>query len=94
MRRFWESARNKAGLPGLRFHDLRHAWKSNAVASNIQPDIAMAITGHGGRGGGSYDGYGALSDAQLVTQVNRMSFDRTETLGIKKEIPDDATDRD
>jgi len=92
MRRFWESARNKAGLPGLRFHDLRHAWKSNAVASNIQPDIAMAITGHGGRG--SYDGYGALSDAQLVVEVNRMSFDRTETLGIKKEIPDDATDRD
>lgn len=92
MRRFWESARDKAGLPGLRFHDLRHAWKSNAVASNIQPDIAMAITGHGGRG--SYDGYGALSDAQLVDEVERMGFDRTETLGIKKEIPACGNDRD
>jgi integrase len=94
MRRFWESARNKAGLPDLRFHDLRHAWKSNVVASRVKPEIAMAITGHGGRGAGSYEGYGALSDAQLVNEVHRIRFDSTETIGLKKKIPDDGSDRD
>ena len=35
LKRSWESTREAAGLPGVRFHDLRHTWASRMVAAGV-----------------------------------------------------------
>ena len=36
----------RAGLPPLRFHDLRHSCASLLVAQGVHPRIVMEILGH------------------------------------------------
>lgn len=43
--RVWNPAREKAGLPGLRFHDLRHSHATLAVAAGIDLKTLMARMG-------------------------------------------------
>lgn len=89
MRRSWEAARAEAGLPGLWFRDLRHAFKSHLLANDINPEIGMILTGHGGKGGSSYEGYGALSDDRLVQVIDEMNFDKVKTTGAERKVPDE-----
>lgn len=42
----WESLKKAAGLPGLRFHDLRHTHITHAVESGVPIEIIMAQVGH------------------------------------------------
>jgi integrase len=45
-RRGWEAARDRAELPKLRFHDLRHAAASRLIAAGLDPVTVAAILGH------------------------------------------------
>jgi len=42
----WESLREKAGLPGLRFHDLRHHCITRLAESGTPDHVIMSIAGH------------------------------------------------
>ncbi|MBV9820366.1 MAG: tyrosine-type recombinase/integrase [Solirubrobacterales bacterium] len=46
LRRRFERARNAAGLPPLRFHDLRHTYGSLLVAGGVDLQSAKAAMGH------------------------------------------------
>ena len=42
----WRTLTKKAGLPGLRFHDMRHQLITELGESGASDQIIMAITGH------------------------------------------------
>ncbi len=42
----WESLKKAAGLPGLRFHDLRHTHITHAVEKGVPVEVVMAQVGH------------------------------------------------
>jgi hypothetical protein len=42
----WAAACKAAGVPGLRFHDLRRSGIRNMTRSGVTPSIAMSISGH------------------------------------------------
>jgi integrase len=44
--RVWYRIRQRAGLPDLRLHDLRHAWASLAASSGLSLPIIGAVLGH------------------------------------------------
>ena len=62
-----------------RFHDLRHTWKTNARRSGMHPEIERAIMGHSQRGKSVHEGYGFISDEELVRAIDGMTFDHGET---------------
>lgn len=76
----WERKASKTGLdPAPRFHDLRHTWKTNARRSGMHPEIEKAIMGHSQRGLSVHEGYGMISDEELVKAIDAMTFDHGET---------------
>jgi integrase len=42
----WESLKKAAGMPGLRFHDLRHTHITHAIESGVPIEVVMAQVGH------------------------------------------------
>jgi integrase len=42
----WESLKKAAGLPNLRFHDLRHTFISHAREAGVEIETVMTIVGH------------------------------------------------
>ena len=70
-KRPWERARAASGFTNLRFHDLRHTWKTNAMS--IDRGVRMAILGHSG---GTHEGYGFLTDTRLLEAVDSIDFER------------------
>lgn len=42
----WENLRCAAGMPGLRFHDLRHTHITHAVQAGVPVEVVMAQVGH------------------------------------------------
>ena len=44
--RAFHAVRERAGLPPLRFHDLRHSALSFLAAQGVAPRVAMEIAGH------------------------------------------------
>jgi integrase len=76
----WERNVVKVGLdPAPRFHDLRHTWKTNARRSGMPPEIERSIMGHSQRGKSVHEGYGFISDEELVRAIDGMTFDHGET---------------
>jgi integrase len=73
LKRAWEEARAAAGFQNLRFHDLRHTWKTHAMP--LDRGIRMAILGHAG---GTHDGYGTLTDARLLEAIDSIDFSRED----------------
>jgi len=69
LKRPWEDARTAVGFPNLRFHDLRHTWKTHAMS--MDRGIRMAILGHAG---GTHEGYGILTDARLLEAIDSIDF--------------------
>jgi integrase len=45
----WHSLRDAAGLPGLRFHDLRHTVVTELLEAGEPDHVVESITGHLGR---------------------------------------------
>jgi integrase len=71
---------NVDGLdPVPRFHDLRHTWKTNARRSGMHPEIEKAIMGHSSRARNVHEGYGLISDDELIKAIDAMTFDHGET---------------
>lgn len=76
----WDRKSAKAGLdPHPRFHDLRHTWKTNARRSGMHPEIQESILGHSTRTRSVSERYGRISDKELLTAVDQMTFDHGET---------------
>ena len=46
VRRTWEAVRKEARLPGLRLHDLRHAYASVLASGGLSLPIIAALLGH------------------------------------------------
>jgi integrase len=42
----WEALKQAAGLPGFRFHDLRHTHITHAIEEGVPIEVAMAQVGH------------------------------------------------
>ncbi|WP_233515398.1 tyrosine-type recombinase/integrase [Marinitenerispora sediminis] len=46
LRRSWEPLRRKAGLDGVRFHDLRHTCVTLLLNLEVPPQVVRDIVGH------------------------------------------------
>lgn len=46
MRRSFKPLLNKAGLPDIRFHDLRHCAATLLLAMDVHPKIVQELLGH------------------------------------------------
>ena len=46
IKRFWQSVRRAAGIPGVRLHDLRHTYASNLVSRGESLHIVGRLLGH------------------------------------------------
>lgn len=44
--RAWESIRAVAKLPGVRLHDVRHSWASDAISAGVPLYVVGAVLGH------------------------------------------------
>jgi len=83
----------KSGVnPSPRFHDLRHTWKTNARRSGMDLEIREAILGHATRTKSVSEGYGRISDEELIAAIDGMTFDHgpTDIPGAKKKNPADG----
>jgi integrase len=79
----WAWDRNAAKVEGLdplpHFHDLRHTWKVNARRSGMHPEIETAIMGHASRAKGVHEGYGRISNEELIAAIDKVTFDHGPT---------------
>jgi len=41
----WQNAVRRAGLPGFRFHDLRHCYASLMLQANVNPKVLQQALG-------------------------------------------------
>jgi integrase len=48
LNRHWYRLRTRAGLPSVRFHDLRHTCVTLLLDAGVPPHIVQAIAGHSG----------------------------------------------
>lgn len=71
IRYWWESARDKAGFPDVRWHDLRHTWASLHV-QNGTPDRVLVQMG-GWAGPRMLDNYAHLSTAHLQAFADNLN---------------------
>ncbi|MFC1836853.1 tyrosine-type recombinase/integrase [Thermodesulfobacteriota bacterium] len=78
-RRSWEQAIKGAELKSVRFHDLRHTWKTNARRSGMDPEIRESILGHSTKMRSTSERYGHISDQELVDAVDKITFDHGGT---------------
>jgi len=74
VRKAWDKAIAATGLKGLQRRDLRHAWKTNAQRSGMDPAIRNLIVGHSGERS-VQDRYIRVSDQVLLDAVDSMTFD-------------------
>ena len=61
--------------PRPRFHDLRHAWKTNARRSGLDSEIREMILGHANRKLDVSQRYGFIDDQELVNAIDKFTYD-------------------
>jgi integrase len=65
----WERVRERAGLPGVRLHDMRHSFASFAVAGGVSLYVTGKVLGH--RQSRTTEGYAHLADDPLRQAAER-----------------------
>jgi integrase len=66
----WREACKRAGLPGLKFHDLRRSAVRNMERAGMPRNVAMGITGH--RTEAVYRRYDIVSEKDMQLAASRM----------------------
>jgi integrase len=66
----WVKACKAAGVPGLRFHDLRRSATRNIIRKGVAATVAMRITGHLTRA--VFDAYDVTADQHLLSAAERI----------------------
>ena len=80
----WENLKKAAGLPDLRFHDLRHTHITHAVESGVPIEVVMAQVGHlSAEMTRHYTHLGSKATHSAVAAVQRRSPATLAVLGIK-----------
>jgi integrase len=79
----WQKACDDAGLPWLRFHDLRRSAVRNLERAGVPRRVAMAITGH--RTESVYLRYDIVNSQDIRNAAQKMEqfLDRQKSLGTK-----------
>ena len=70
----------KAGLPSIRFHDLRHTFTSHAANTGIEPKTLSEIVGHS-KASFTLDTYAHVTTEMQKTASNIMTNYITDILG-------------
>jgi integrase len=71
IRTAWRTAVDKAGLPGLRPHDLKRSAIRNMIRAGLPERIAMDLTGHRTRS--MHDRYNVSSPSDLAENTARLA---------------------
>ena len=70
VRKVWEPACTRAGVPGLLFHDLRRSAVRNMERASIPRKVAMEISGH--RTESVYRRYDIVSRRDLMSAAAKL----------------------
>jgi len=70
-RRSWKKACDKAGLPGLLFHDLRRSAVRNLERAGVPRSVAMKLTGH--KTESIYRRYAIVAESDLLEAGAKLS---------------------
>ena len=78
IRYWWDAARDKAGIPNIRWHDLRHTWATWHV-QNGTPDRILAQMG-GWASTRMLDSYSHLSTDHLIPYADNLNTASTRAI--------------
>lgn len=66
----WERACQRAGFPGLRFHDLRRSGVRNLIRAGVERKVARDVSGH--KTDSIYDRYNITSEGDLREAMGKL----------------------
>jgi integrase len=69
-RKIWDAVCDRAGVPGLLFHDLRRSGVRNLRRLGVQESVAMRISGHKTRS--VFERYNIVDGADLADAASRL----------------------